>query len=62
MTLEAPEWVPGRWAVKGCKELERRRFRIFGTKGRRLGMRVRDIEQIRAVERATQLRPSEVSK
>ena len=62
MNLEAPGWVPGRWAGKGCKELERRRFRIFGTKGRCLGMLVRDIERIRAVERATQLRPSEVSK
>ena len=62
MNLEAPGWVPGRRAVKGCKELERRRLRIFGTKGRCLGMLVRDIEGIRAVERATQLRLSEVSK
>ena len=62
MNLEAPGWVPGRCAGKGCKGLERRQFRIFGTKGRCLGMRVRAIEGIRAVERATQLRPSEVSK
>ena len=62
MNLEAPGWMPGRWAGKGCKELERRPFRIFGTKEKCLEMRVRDIEGIRAVERATQLRPSEVSK
>ena len=61
MNLEAPGWVPGRWAEEGCIELERRRFRIFSTKGICLEMRVRDIEGIRAVERATQLRPSEVS-